>query len=170
MYGTVIPDHENYSITKEGIVWKNCNKAIKISLDKGGYYCVYIDGEKRYLHQLLALVYVPNPNGYPRVYFRDGNTKNISISNLYWADYHQKEIHKLIVCRLITRTSGISFSSSVTYDGQLVEEVEEEYNTIQDIADALNVPTRSIAHTLKTGRLMPTLAKANIISIRRKNA
>lgn len=37
-----------------------------------------------YVHRIIAMTFIPNPNRYPQVNHIDGNTKNNSASNLEW--------------------------------------------------------------------------------------
>lgn len=39
---------------------------------------------RQYVHRLVAEKYLPNPNGYEHVLFKDGNVKNCNITNLEW--------------------------------------------------------------------------------------
>lgn len=39
---------------------------------------------RQYVHRLVAERWVPNPEGYEFVLFKDGNPKNVSFSNLEW--------------------------------------------------------------------------------------
>lgn len=41
----------------------------------------------RYLHTLLATAFIPNPNNYSAVGFKDGNKMNLSLGNLYWTPH-----------------------------------------------------------------------------------
>ena len=85
-----IKDYEDYTIDREGNVWsKKTNRFLKSSLNKGGYLVLslYKNGkEKRhYIHRLLGLTYIPNPENKPTVDHIDQNTSNNSLSNLRWA-------------------------------------------------------------------------------------
>ena len=39
---------------------------------------------KRFVHRLVAIAFIPNPNGYPNVNHIDNNGKNNLVSNLEW--------------------------------------------------------------------------------------
>lgn len=50
-------------------------------------YTLIGDDEKmhsEYIHRLLAVTFIENPNGYKYVEFKDGNPYNLSLNNLYW--------------------------------------------------------------------------------------
>lgn len=51
--------------------------------------CVMVDffpnrKHRQYIHRLVAEKYVPNPEGYEHVIFKDGNPKNCNSDNLEW--------------------------------------------------------------------------------------
>ena len=39
---------------------------------------------RQYVHRLVAEKFIPNPEGYEYVMFKDGNVKNCSADNLEW--------------------------------------------------------------------------------------
>lgn len=41
---------------------------------------------RQYIHRLVAEKYLPNPNGYEHVLFKDGNVKNCNADNLEWCE------------------------------------------------------------------------------------
>lgn len=168
-YGKVIPGYENYSITEDAKVWKNCERIIKENIDAGGYHYVYVNGVKQYLHKLMALTYLPpKKDSDERVYFKDKNKDNITIDNLYWSDYnYTKEPDKIIVNYLIEVTSGIRFDENPTHEGVVCEEKEAIFNTMQEVAEFFNVGRRSVSASLKKNKVMPSLLDVGIISIRR---
>lgn len=67
-------------------------KIIKGGLNNSGYHIVNLKSEKDGIfrpvlrHKLVAKHFIPNPNNYPSVGFKDGNKNNIHVDNLYWTD------------------------------------------------------------------------------------
>lgn len=49
------------------------------------------------LNRLVATLFIPNPNGYRYVRYKDGNKENLSIDNLYWSPYKQDLMLKKVV-------------------------------------------------------------------------
>lgn len=56
----------------------------------GGYLCVKLSKDKKktnkYVHRLVARVFIANPKALPEVNHKDGNRKNNCASNLEWID------------------------------------------------------------------------------------
>lgn len=81
-----IENNSNYLISNDGLV-KNVktNEILKSNCNrKGGYKKVNIGGKTKYIHRLVAIAFIPNPNNYPVVNHIDENTLNNDIKNLEW--------------------------------------------------------------------------------------
>lgn len=85
-----IKEYPYYWISPSGQIWNNrTHRMIKPSQKPNGYYQVNLeclDGrrKKEYIHRLVALTYLDNPNGYPEVHHKDNNPTNNDVSNLQW--------------------------------------------------------------------------------------
>lgn len=85
-----VENYSGYGITENGQVWSyKSNKWISQRYDKYGYLRVtLINDDKKMktelVHRLVALAYIPNPDGKETVNHRDENKENNCVSNLEW--------------------------------------------------------------------------------------
>lgn len=63
-------------------------KIMKPFKNKGGYYCIKLSKNQKYkpfkIHRLVAICFIPNPNGYECVNHKDEDKTNNNVSNLEW--------------------------------------------------------------------------------------
>lgn len=95
-----IPEYPNYQITKDGRVWtKNNNRFLKPIINKsvGYHYCRLNKNGKtkfKYIHRLLAEIFIPNPQNHPEVDHIDRNRTNNNLENLQWVSRNQNQINR----------------------------------------------------------------------------
>jgi len=99
----------NYLIYQDGRVFsKNKNRFLVLSNNTYGYLYVklYKNGKKThsFIHRLIAIHYIPNPNNYPVIDHKDRNRQNNNIDNLRWCNHSQNMQNK---GNNKTNTSGI---------------------------------------------------------------
>lgn len=85
--------HPNYEVTSNGEVFslnfRNSGKRrqLRATKTKKGYLHVSLkDGKYEYIHRLVALAFIPNPNNLPQINHRDENKSNNNVDNLEWCD------------------------------------------------------------------------------------
>lgn len=64
---------------------------LQVAKDHLGFRLIDDEGNRKwkYIHQLVALAFIPNPNSYPEVNHIDNNPYNNDVSNLEWCTHYQ---------------------------------------------------------------------------------
>jgi hypothetical protein len=100
-----IPGYEgSYSVTKNGVVYslprktsKKLNLMNPVDNMKAGYLRVVLckEGNSKlwYIHRLVALAYIPNPENKKMVNHKNGNKRDNRAENLEWVTRAENHIH-----------------------------------------------------------------------------
>lgn len=73
-----------------------------------------LERKKFSIHRLIAIHFIPNPNNYPMINHKDGNTLNNSIDNLEWCTASQNTRHAFDTGLLVTRKGESCTQSKLT--------------------------------------------------------
>ena len=91
--GKIISNFPNYLISKDGQCYSTkTNRIRKIEINESGYCRIKLmngtskEGDKFYVHQLVAQAYIPNPNNYDQVNHKDFDKHNNNVDNLEWCN------------------------------------------------------------------------------------
>lgn len=88
-----------YQVSTLGRVWSvKGQKYLNGTFDKDGYIRVHLtakNGKRKdeFVHRLVALVFIENPNNYPQVNHKDENKKNNKVDNLEWCNSRYNNIY-----------------------------------------------------------------------------
>lgn len=106
-----IPDYGILKVSEYGDIWgiHDYSKKRKANLDEDGYYRLNIKYKKPHLnkkgeicsygalfvHRLVAMAFLSNPNHYPVINHKDGNKQNNHYSNLEWCTVKYNNLHAI---------------------------------------------------------------------------
>lgn len=92
-----------YEIFEDGRVFstkRGIPKLLTIYMSAVGYPAVTLMSGKfskpHYIHRLLGLGFVPNPDGKPQINHIDGNKRNYALANLEWVTDSENKIHAYV--------------------------------------------------------------------------
>ena len=90
--------YDKYDIYSNGKVYsKNYMRFLEGTLNHGYKHVMLCKDRKisnPFIHRLLALAFIPNPDNKPYIDHIDGNTLNNSLSNLRWASTNENSQNK----------------------------------------------------------------------------
>lgn len=77
-----------YQISNYGNVYSLINNVQLKGVNNGnGYLRVKLNERLFYIHRLVAMAFIPNPNGYKEINHKDENKLNNNVDNLEWCSH-----------------------------------------------------------------------------------
>ncbi len=137
-----IEGFSNYEISDKGEVRNRITLLIlKGRLSKNGYLQVCIKRDKdnhfinQYIHRLVALSFIPNPESKTEVNHKDRVKTNNTLNNLEWVSHSENQRH--IFSKWTKKTSNRKVGM-FDIDGNLIK----SFNSIVEAYKILNKPSR----------------------------
>lgn len=119
----------------------------KPQIDQHGYQfvnlCLGGFKQRKFIHRLVALAFIPNPLNKPFVNHKDGNPLNNSVDNLEWCTSGENQSHSY---RVLGRQSGGRMFGRVIVNGI-------EYSSINQAAVKIGVHYSTIRRRCRNKRL-----------------
>nr|DAO22906.1 MAG TPA: homing endonuclease [Caudoviricetes sp.] len=122
---------------------KATNEDIIPTIVNNGY--LWIPG-KRYIHRLVAICFIPNPENKPVVNHKDGNKKNNEASNLEWSTYKENMQHavKNGLLKNVGKNSNKRICKIDT-TGQIIKTYRNAIEAAKDFGKSVSTLQRRIA-------------------------
>ena len=99
----VIEEFPEYRISNLGNIKNKRDELMVVGKRKSnsGYYQVRLFKDNkyyyRYIHRLMAIAFIPNPNNYRTVNHKDGIKTNNIVDNLEWASDEMQQRHAFLM-------------------------------------------------------------------------
>lgn len=96
---------KGYTISHDGICSNTKGKILK-TFNRKGYESITIRNKKYYIHRLVAMAFIPNPDNKPEIDHIDGNPLNNHVDNLRWVTRQENELNPITRKRISTSLKG----------------------------------------------------------------
>lgn len=138
-------EFNNYHISEEGIVTNTKTGSIlKGEINNAGYRRVQLTGRKRYfVHRLVAITYIPNPDNLPQVNHKNGNKLDNRVCNLEWVTASDNQKH---CSRMLGKRIGLANGNNKHSD-ELVDLIKSKIEAGQSrrsISRELELPQSTV--------------------------
>ena len=134
------------------------------TLSKNGYHYIdlYCEGKRKryYVHRLVAIAFIPNPNGYKIVNHINGIKVDNRVENLEWSTYSKNLIHAYRTG--LNKNIGVNHWNAKLSDNEVLgirEELRKERYKQYEIAEMYGVSDSTISeikHCKKRNRIIKT--------------
>jgi len=103
-----------------------------------GYLCVKLAKDRKktnkYVHRLIARVFIPNPNGLPEVNHKDGDRKNNHVDNLEWVNRRGNLAHARYILKRGTGTESDKRERFTRVTAETVRQIRASDKTAKELS------------------------------------
>jgi len=152
-----IPGFDGYMASSDGHIWsclhargkRDSYRKLKPSANAKGYLGLSLSSGgspiSLRVHRLVAITFLPNPEGHPCVRHKDGNPANNAVANLAWSTYSENEQDKKAHGTWWSRRFGSKLKEE---DRRLVRKMRSDGASHKRIAAAFGVSQSTISRLL----------------------
>lgn len=153
-----IPEYTDIEVSSLGRVKKYNTKdkewkiVQKFAKDRDGYYKCNVhkvEGSttQQYVHRLIALAFIENPDNKPVVNHIDGNRNNNKVDNLEWVTYRENVLHSYQYgnrkrCKDVPRNTLLT-----DYQIEQIDNLRQYY-TVNQISKLYNIQYQSLKNII----------------------
>ena len=142
-----------YLISNKGCVFdKNYSKAKAVQDNGFGYKktAFSLPSKKlvnRYIHRLVAIAFIPNPNNLPQVGHKDHDKENNCVENLYWVTQKQNTQDGVEAGRINAKKRGKTNQLTLAQLDEIARKRSEGLG-VADVARSMGLPRTTISSVL----------------------
>lgn len=114
-----------------------------------GYYMAYVQGKYLYIHRLMAIAFIKNPQNRKEVNHIDGNKLNNNLKNLEWVSKRENLVHYHSNNRSMPTGvyhEGKTYRSRIYVNGKLL--TIGRFNSISDAHNAYLNYSKTLTQTV----------------------
>lgn len=147
-----IPNSKEYYICEQGFVYKRDKKLKTNNLEYFDVNISYEDGtnKRQYVHRLVAMLYIPNPENKPQVNHIDGNKRNNAVVNLEWVTVKENVQHAFKIGLIATGCNHHAAKLTEQEVHEICRLLQEGWR-VKDVSDKFSI-LRSTVSQIKTGK------------------
>jgi len=149
-----IPEFDDYKLIKNGTIVsykKNTRRVLKGGVDRYGYpmaiLCKNGFHYTKYMHRLLAIMFIPNPENKPQVNHINGIKTDCRVENLEWVTDKENKIHS-VNNGLFNTLKGTDHYRSKFSESDIVK-IRCDNRSIRELAELYKVTYPTIANIRK---------------------
>ena len=155
----------NYLISDDGQVYSEISKKLLSPYkNHGGYLNVhlFINGKevKKGVHNLVAEMFIPNPDNKPTVNHKDGNKENNRHWNLEWATQSENNIHA-VKTGLRKPASGSKVHFAKYTEAQVraaCKKMASDSMSLKEIETLTGIPAKTLSE-IRSGKIWKDVSK-----------
>ena len=142
-----------YLINSKGRVYDNRHKQIKPIQDNGFGYkktAFSLPNNKsvnRYIHRMVAIAFIPNPENFPQVGHKDHDKDNNCVENLYWTTQKQNTKDGIDAGRINSKKRGKTNQLTHVQLEEIVRKRVEGMG-VGEISRSMNLPRTTVSSVL----------------------